>query len=268
MKKYLFLIILGMLIMLDTTVFASSEILDLLRLQRAYPEFIAGFSGNTIIWSDGTEMPIHEGKTNKSMQEKLDSPALIDQVKDVHYEAGLPINIASFNPQTDPGRIRYQPFFKKMYGDTEKAVRKNLVLIQWMPSVFGNRYPLLVTHLNGVADKIRNISQELESLLILHPEFKPYVDHPETFIWRPIAETTRLSPHSFGMTIDINPSISNYWQWDLEKAGKPVTEQTPLTYRNSVPWEIVLIFEKYGFIWGGKWHHYDSMHFEYRPEIF
>ena len=27
------------------------------------------------------------------------------------------------------------------------------------------------------------------------------------------------------------------------------------------------IFERHGFIWGGKWHHYDTMHFEYRPEL-
>ena len=26
-------------------------------------------------------------------------------------------------------------------------------------------------------------------------------------------------------------------------------------------------FENEGFIWGGKWHEYDLMHFEYRPEI-
>jgi hypothetical protein len=29
----------------------------------------------------------------------------------------------------------------------------------------------------------------------------------------------------------------------------------------------VEIFEKHGFIWGGRWYHYDTMHFEYRPEI-
>jgi hypothetical protein len=27
------------------------------------------------------------------------------------------------------------------------------------------------------------------------------------------------------------------------------------------------VFEKHGFIWGGKWYHYDTMHFEYRPEL-
>ena len=32
--------------------------------------------------------------------------------------------------------------------------------------------------------------------------------------------------------------------------------------------ELVNIFEKNGFIWGGRWYHYDTMHFEYRPEMF
>jgi hypothetical protein len=26
-------------------------------------------------------------------------------------------------------------------------------------------------------------------------------------------------------------------------------------------------FESFGFIWGGKWFRFDTMHFEYRPEI-
>lgn len=38
-------------------------------------------------------------------------------------------------------------------------------------------------------------------------------------------------------------------------------------HRNPIPWEIVEIFEKYGFIWGGKWYHCDTMHFEYRPKL-
>ena len=32
-----------------------------------------------------------------------------------------------------------------------------------------------------------------------------------------IENTNRLSNHSFGMTIDINASQSQYWQWDLKK---------------------------------------------------
>ncbi len=40
-----------------------------------------------------------------------------------------------------------------------------------------------------------------------------------------------------------------------------------IAYKNEIPWEIVRIFEAHGFIWGGKWYHYDTMHFEYRPEL-
>jgi peptidoglycan LD-endopeptidase CwlK len=39
-----------------------------------------------------------------------------------------------------------------------------------------------------------------------------------------------------------------------------------LPYKNQIPWDIIHIFESHGFIWGGKWYHYDTMHFEYRPE--
>ena len=38
-------------------------------------------------------------------------------------------------------------------------------------------------------------------------------------------------------------------------------------YENKMPHDIVKVFEKHGFIWGGRWYHYDTMHFEFRPEI-
>lgn len=36
---------------------------------------------------------------------------------------------------------------------------------------------------------------------------------------------------------------------------------------NTYPSEISEVFEKHNFIWGGKWGHFDIMHYEYRPEI-
>ena len=39
-------------------------------------------------------------------------------------------------------------------------------------------------------------------------------------------------------------------------------------WRNRFPQAIVDAFEAEGFIWGGRWYHYDTMHFEYRPELF
>ncbi len=61
--------------------------------------------------------------------------------------------------------------------------------------------------------------------------------------------------HAWGAAIDLNTKYSDYWLWS--KGG----------YRNRIPMEIVEVFEKHGFIWGGKWGHFDTMHFEYRPEL-
>ncbi|MBA3660331.1 MAG: M15 family metallopeptidase [Gammaproteobacteria bacterium] len=242
---------------------------DILNLQRVYSTYIQAIDAENILWRDGTKMPIGDSQPNKSSAEKLDHPSLLDQVHDVHYEAGKPNDHATFNPQDDPGRIRYEPFFRKMYGRTEQEAKNKLVQIYWMPKVFGLRYPLLVTTINGVNQKFICISKALEALVQTHPNYRKYLANPGgTFKWRTIANSSRLSPHSFGMTIDINATLANYWQWDLKKEGKVVSEAADLIYRNNIPWEIVTVFEKYGFIWGGKWHHYDTMHFEYRPELF
>ena len=47
------------------------------------------------------------------------------------------------------------------------------------------------------------------------------------------------------------------------RALEPTMPDTAIGYRS----EIVEIFERHGFIWGGKWSYYDTMHFEYRPEL-
>ena len=48
---------------------------------------------------------------------------------------------------------------------------------------------------------------------------------------------------------------SDYWRWS--KSG----------WHNRIQIEIARVFERHGFIWGGRWYHYDTMHFEYRPEL-
>lgn len=78
------------------------------------------------------------------------------------------------------------------------------------------------------------------------------------FAWRRIAGENRLSPHAFGIAFDISPGIATYWRW---------SKLRPHPLQQSYPSAIVEAFENEGFIWGGKWHEYDLMHFEYRPEI-
>lgn len=223
------------------------------RLLKAYPEHLAGAAPNGVRWRDGTVMPYDDGVRDKSFAELLDRPDLEDTFRfDYDTKRAAPAE------NQDPGRIRFEPFFLKMYGATKEEVRANLVEVVWLPRTVNQK--ILVTRVNGVDEKVRRISEELDGA----PEFATYLkDIAGTFNWRKISGTNRLSTHSFGITMDINARHSNYWQWDC----KCKDEAVRLVYRNRVPMKIVEVFERHGFIWGGRWYHYDTMHFEYRPEL-
>lgn len=257
---------------------AYAENVDPSKYIKAYPDFISGLQDNHLIWKDGTQMPIKMTMEPQSFEQALESPDLYTQLS-IPYPVG-PLKQPP-KPGEDPGRIRYVPFFQKMYGATEEEVRKHLVEIDWMPHTFTGKSQtkLLVTKINNVSQIMKKISNELDALVQKKPEYKKYLENPGgTFSWRLIAGTTRPSAHSFGMTIDINVKNSSYWLWDYKKrlgllldakvneADIPLHDMPP--YHNTIPWDIVAIFEKHHFIWGGKFFHYDTMHFEYRPELF
>lgn len=222
------------------------------RLLAAYPDFLSAYQDNAVRWQDGTVMLFDDGRV-KSFQERLDDADLEDQLSLTY-----PVGAASFvppAPDDDPGRIRFEPLFKKMYGASRKAVEANLTTIIWLPRSSGQR--IKISKINGIDKKLQAVSDELDRL---PAALKQYVDTPAgTYNWRPIAGTERLSAHSFGIAIDINAKQGDYWRWQ--------GANTAPTYRNRIPREIVEIFEKHGFIWGGKWYHYDTLHFEYRPEL-
>ncbi len=223
-------------------------------LLKAYSDHITGVAGNNIIWKDGTIMPFDDGKRKKSIDALLNFPDLEDQLS-MDYPEGKLDTAPPLN--SDPGRVRYEPFFLKMYGHSSNEVKARLTAVTWLKGTDNKR--ILVTSVNGVDKKLQAISNELDAL----PEkIKKYAENISgTFNWRTISGSKRLSPHSFGIAIDINVNYSNYWKWDEPMPfGK-------IKYKNRIPLEIVDIFEKHGFIWGGKWYHYDTMHFEYRPEL-
>ena len=184
----------------------------------------------------------------KSFVQKLDD-------SDIEDMFAFKYDLNSWTPgfQQDAGRSRNEALFKKMYGNSAAAVRKHLVSVPW----FGQS--VLFTTVNGAAEHLKAVRDELAK----HPEFKAYFKSEGSFYWRQVRGANRLSAHSYGMTIDIGGNYKTYWLW--AKPGAKETDNVP--YKNKMPHEIVEIFEKHGFIWGGRWYHYDTMHFEYRPEI-
>lgn len=224
--------------------------LEAQKIIKAYPEKIIGYKDNKILFKDGSAL-LFDDKNKKSNGELLTIPDIQDQFI-YRYKETKP------SQNHDPGRIRNEDFFKQMYGKSEAEVRKNLIDVVWCPKLVNKK--IKITSVNGIDKIVKKLSAELDQ----HPEFQKYIINiGGTFNWRKISGTNRLSTHSFGMTIDINVKYSNYWQWDCNCKN----EDAKLSIKNRIPKKLVQIFEKHGFIWGGNWYHYDTMHFEYRPEL-
>ena len=218
-------------------------------LVHAYPQQLAGYDSSYLIWRDGTRMPLSDGQPDKSFEEMLRHGSILDQMR-LPYPAG--VSAAALVPQGDPGRIRNRAFFDKMYGDCWRGeVTPLLVPVVWLPQSWG--HTVRATSINGVAARLAEVSAELDAL---PAPVKRYV-YPSagTYNCRTVADTGEPSMHSWGAAIDINAAHAEYWLWPRAASA------------NTPPAEIIDVFERHGFIWGGKLSHYDTMHFEYRPEL-
>lgn len=224
------------------------------RLLKAYPDWIQGFDDQTLIMKDGRKFAISDQSTNKTFNELLAKPDIDDMFYAV-YPAGTTPRQPEEN--NDPGRVRFEPLFVAMYGDCNKhRLLGRFRTIHWLPRHQGGH--VSITTVNGVDKALEAASRELDNL----PDsvIKYLKPTSGTFNCRKIAGSTARSMHAYGAAIDINDKFGNYWRRTHGSAKYP-------EWRNQVPIEIVRIFEKHGFIWGGYWYHYDTMHFEYRPEL-
>ncbi|MFM7774160.1 MAG: M15 family metallopeptidase [Candidatus Kapaibacterium sp.] len=216
----------------------------------AYPSTVLSHTDSGITLVNGRMFTSRSHAPEDAYERMLDAATLADMLN-IPYAKGVATGVPPRNH--DPGRARHTAFFDAMYGGTSAAVKKACSGIRWVDGT-----SLQCTRINGVDHHLQSIADEFRRS---HPRLLPYLTRPGgTLVWRTIAGTHRRSAHSYGIAIDINVERSDYWR----TAG---TRDTEVVYRNRIPQEIVDVFERHGFIWGGKWYHYDTMHFEFRPEL-
>lgn len=178
----------------------------------------------------------------------------LSAIYEVSYPRGpiVAIEAADAGAIQDPGRARVVQLFAATYGENKTDVFAHLGRVRF----FGMRYRF---HERAVP-ALEAVIARLTALLEQQPTVLPFLKRiGGTWHWRRIARSPQLSAHAFGIAIDLNVDRSHYWRWQRPK--------TPLKWKNRVPQAIVDAFEAEGFIWGGRWQHYDTMHFEYRPEL-
>lgn len=224
------------------------------KLVSAYPSWIAKFDEEFLVLKNGQKFALSDHRTNKSFEEMLEHPD-IDDMFYVPYPRGT---VPKQPPKNfDPGRVRFEPLFVAMYGDCRRSdVSGNLRTIDWLPAHGGGR--VSITGVNGVDQALGAVSRELDKL---PDQFMKFIKPTGgTYNCRTVAGSAVRSTHAYGAALDINTKYADYWRWVSKTADD-------LTWKNQIPMEIIRVFEEHGFIWGGYWYHFDTMHFEYRPEL-
>ena len=119
---------------------------------------------------------------------------------------------------------------------------------------------------------LTRVSEELRALRLTDPAvagFLKGLTEINGYNYRFVEGTHSRSFHSYGLAVDLVPKSYGgrhaYWMWAMSKVRDFWT--VPYERRWMVPAPVVEVFERNGFAWGGKWLFFDTMHFEYRPEI-
>ena len=233
------------------------------KIQRAYADFVADVDirqtaqgpqawlkplvGEPLLLADRME---------RRDQILWETPSLADTLQNPQAAPYAP-GEGGRNPAAgfNPGRARSTPLLKALYGETPQEVRAGCETVDFL----GQK--LLFNSRHGAAAALRRVAQRLAAHLTAHPEDRAWIlPSAGTFAHRRVAGSEALSAHAFAVAIDLNPDKSPYWRWN---PAPDVLQNV----REHFPQAIVDAFEAEGFIWGGKWHAFDFMHFEYRPEI-
>ena len=124
----------------------------------------------------------------------------------------------------------------------------------------------------SIQDKLAVIETQIKSAAETEQQVQTWINSlgmPAGYSWRNIADSQSRSFHSYGLAVDLLPSSlggkQTYWLWTSQHRE----DWWNVSYndRYHPPAAVIRIFEINGFVWGGKWPLFDTMHFEYRPEI-
>jgi hypothetical protein len=163
-----------------------------------------------------------------------------------------------------PIDYEYSFFNSLYYGSTRNAIEKNIVTTNFLGYKI-NVHKITVSPLKRIEKEILQLKKTDESVTAFLKSLRSIFGYN----WRLIGDTKRKSNHCWGTAIDILPANWKkkkvYWMW--ERSLNKNWFMVPKKSRWCPPDSIVEIFEKEGFIWGGKWDLWDNMHFEYRPEL-
>jgi hypothetical protein len=163
-----------------------------------------------------------------------------------------------------PGAAR-SPFYEHLWQarSREEAYSRQ----QWI-SFLGRQ-----VHIHGgIADPLKRAEERITARAKTDPDIQDWLTNLHSITgwnWRNVAGSENRSFHAYGVAVDLlmkaRPGMETYWQWTAAKGID--WRSVPPENRQNPPAAVIRAFEEQGFIWGGRWSRYDTMHFEYHPEL-
>ncbi len=174
----------------------------------------------------------------------------------------LEARIASM--EADPPR-RYYGFYDAIWRAPDEAsayARQKTIFFLGMKAMVHRE----------LLEDVASIEEAILALARESFEVQSFLDRVSSvagYHFRNVDGTGFRSYHSYGAALDLLPERFDgeqaYWRWTMR--DNITWYEIPNAERYLIPSEIVRIFERHGFVWGGKWRFFDTIHFEYRPEI-
>jgi hypothetical protein len=179
-----------------------------------------------------------------------------------------------FLPEADAGRPEdfrsqflypYFPFVETLWqsGDREEAFSQQ----EWIDFLGRS-----VRIHQDIAAPLGRAEARIQQLAETDPEIQGWMKNLQSITgwnWRNVAGSESRSFHSYGIAVDLlmraEAGMETYWQWTEAKGID--WRIVPAEKRQSPPAAVIRAFEDQGFIWGGRWQRYDTMHFEYHPVL-
>jgi hypothetical protein len=185
----------------------------------------------------------------------------VPEYSDVEREA-LEARVAGM--EEDPPR-RYYGFYDAIWRAPDEAsayARQKTIFFLGMKTMVHRE----------LLEDVASIEEEILALARESTEVQAFLERVSWvagYHFRNVDGTGFRSNHSYGAALDLLPERFDgeqaYWRWTMR--DNITWYEVPNEDRYLVPMAIVRIFEHHGFVWGGKWRFFDTIHFEYRPEI-
>jgi len=222
--------------LIDTVIFTAGEAV-----------FTVG--GQPIYFRDGRLL----GENRRRYTHRFDS---------IFYEYSLEPLIEP--PPLTGNPIRCTDWLDRLFGRTEPQIREHCRSLSFLGrTLFVNDF---------CRESLQEVEREVRAAARTDAAVAAWVSGLKvaySFQDKEIVGSASRSYHAWGLAVDLIPEGYGrrqvYWKWS--RVFNPQWHRIPVEKRWSPPQKVIEAFERHGFVWGGKWSHFDTIHFEYRPEI-